>query len=205
MLNIYSVEGVNILRNMGVKRLCCGMSAVKDIDFLSKAGKIMPIKIILNLACLRNCPNLCMHYSDSQRDENFHRVVCRFIEGREYLVLKNTFTRPEDLHHYHPLNCLYKLATRGSSTRKIEQILKAYIEESYDGNLLDLLECCFSEKVPFINNKVLSEYDFFKKTMGCDMVCDSCGFCPEVFRKATEQGPRLVNPGITTSMNKNDI
>jgi collagenase-like PrtC family protease len=96
-------------------------------------------------------------------------------------LLQNTWIRPEDIHHYEPYFSVLKLATR--MTNRPLNVIKAYINGGYRGNLLDLLE---PNHTSLLNGYYLSNSrfpnDWFDKTTNCKKECESCTYCNEVLK-----------------------
>ncbi len=67
---------------------------------------------------------------------------------------------------------------------KVLRCTEAYLDESYDGNLFDLL--CSSigyygiEFRAHIDNKALGRTNFFKRTSTCNRQCQRCAYCAEL-------------------------
>lgn len=149
--------------------------------------------LLANSGCLRNCPyqtfhdNLVAHNNeikDTVNVKDFLPHLCwdRYQDKNNIKdFLKATWIRPEDVSKYEPyVDCL-KLATRNTSA--IRLIISAYTNQSFDGNLLDLTEPCFSGKfAPYIlNNKSL---DNVLLPNDCANNCNNCGKCEEIINQA---------------------
>jgi hypothetical protein len=87
-------------------------------------------------------------------------------------ILTTPFIRPEDIHHYEKLGVSeIKLTDRFNSTETLIKKTKAYLDRSYDGNLLDLLsfylltkESSFKKRKLYIpKDKVLGIIDIEKR------------------------------------------
>jgi collagenase-like PrtC family protease len=111
-------------------------------------GKTM--SLLANSGCLRACPgqafhdNLVAHEAEVRGRpaiEGFTPFACwRYLAdpAHHQAVLQATWIRPEDLGRYAGLVETVKLATRAHP--RPGQVLRAYGEGRFDGNLLDLLE-----------------------------------------------------------------
>ncbi|MCQ2402083.1 MAG: hypothetical protein MJ059_09250 [Lachnospiraceae bacterium] len=146
--------------------------------------------LLANSGCLRFCPgqtfhdNLIAHCLGASDDRvpDYNPHVCRNLyEGGKNAVevLKSTWVRPEDIYRYEGLIDVVKLATRQHSYPR--SVVSAYVNESWDGNLLELLEPGHSPAFyPYeIDNSAFPE-DFFDKTGKCLNGCTGCGYCEEV-------------------------
>lgn len=170
-VNCYTktVEQALDLKELGVDVLTLDRDINRNLDLIKeiKEKTGLKIKLLLNEGCLRNCPfrnihfNAISHYSDTNEFDK--RACTTILKKHPEKLFQIPFIRPEDLKHYRGIADYFKLGTRTMSTENILLVLKAYAEESYDGDLLFLLTGkgifeCFSE----IDNKVLGK-DFFEK------------------------------------------
>ena len=106
--------------------------------------------MLVNSSCLRNCPwqtfhdiLISHHFSNAfpEMDKLNLGTVCNRIfekESKRANFLRCSWIRPEDVHLFEP-----ELETIKLSTRKVSypfEIVEAYLEESYDGDLLRLTD-----------------------------------------------------------------
>ncbi|MCR3758491.1 U32 family peptidase [Clostridium felsineum] len=116
------------------------------------------VRIIANNICLHECPYKMSHSSSqahaSQKgsissnvhiDYNLLSCSTRKVKNPENLI-SSEWIRPEDVHYYEELcnkvgnnKLTIKLLERTKNTEFLARVVKAYIEESYDGNLLDIV------------------------------------------------------------------
>ena len=157
-----------------------------------KNGK--KLSILANSGCMKYCSgqtfhdNLVSHENENvglKGNEEFSANICKdFYKTKEnrYKLISNTWIRPEDIHLYEDYVSTVKLATRMTS-RPIN-VLKAYIEGSFVGNILDLLEPNHSAQLGggYISNKKFP-CDFAQRMSKCNDDCEKCGYCKEVFKK----------------------
>jgi len=110
------------------------------------------LQLIANLHCLYKCPFykyhsvLSAHSSQSgHRLNGFMIDYCTLKCGYMRLLnpvefIRSLWIRPEDIHYYEEIGIdSIKLVDRGMVTEAILLIINAYLNRSYDGNLLDLL------------------------------------------------------------------
>lgn len=167
----------------------------KVSDWCHENGK--KLCLLANSGCLRFCPgqtfhdNLIAHCVGAMEDRvpDYNPHVCRNLyEGGQNAVeiLKSTWVRPEDIGHYDGLIDVVKLATRQHSYPR--SVVSAYVNGSWDGNLLELLEPGHSPAFypNEFDNKAFPE-DFFDKTGECLNDCTGCGYCEDVLSKVYHQ------------------
>lgn len=158
------------------------------------------LHLLANSGCMRHCSgqifhdNLVSHEDailDTHNDETFQSALCwNYYQKQEHWVnlLQSTWIRPEDIHHYQSLFDSVKLATR--MTSRPLTVVKAYLQENYHGNLLDLLEPNHTPLLQqmYIDNKKFPE-DWFQVTSTCNENCSDCGYCQKVFQNVLTQIP----------------
>jgi hypothetical protein len=169
---------------------------VEHVENLLKWGKDndRTMRLLANSGCMRLCAgqvfhdNLCSHDEEIQSTINasdFPVSLCGDFYGKhEHFpsLLKNTWIRPEDLHHYEDLFPSVKLATRTSLNP--QRIIEAYITESFEGNLLELFEPNHALLLfPLIIKNKMFPNDWFEKTTTCKNLCHQCTYCEEVFQQ----------------------
>ena len=111
------------------------------------------LELLSNGNCLMNCmmahvhPNLMAHSSQSKHSSNGFVVDHCFLYCQKKKMqdpsnyLKSDWIRPEDIHYYEELGYShFKLVERNILTEEMVKRVKAYSEQSYDGNLLDLIQ-----------------------------------------------------------------
>ena len=100
------------------------------------------------------------------RDEgNAFSFACGDIIGRDAgQIFKSNWIRPEDMRRYEGITSFFKIVGRDMMPSKVLRCTEAYLDESYDGNLFDLL--CSSigyygiEFRAHIDNKALGRTNF---------------------------------------------
>ncbi|MCR4574341.1 MAG: hypothetical protein K5787_11305 [Lentisphaeria bacterium] len=155
------------------------------------------LHMLANSGCIYQCPhhhyheNVVAHIDEIVSQESAYKgtlAPCfRMLtdESIRHWVLRNTWIRPEDIHHYADLFDTIKLATRESS--EPEYTLLAYSEEKWNGNLLDILEPGHAnvDGMPLIMNSRFPE-DWFEHTTHCGHHCDTCNYCKNIFEKVSK-------------------
>ena len=148
--------------------------------------------MLANSGCLRNCPwqtfhdNMIAHSDAAMKTENVkgwnpHLCWTLYRDRKNFAeILKATWVRPEDMHHYEGLVDVVKLATRQHANP--DMVISAYERGSFEGNLLDLFEPGFSPAFypEFLDNTAFPT-DWFERTSACARECAGCGYCERVW------------------------
>ena len=165
-------------------------------DYVKSLGKKR--YILLNSGCLRYCSarnyhdNLVAHEREIMTRENavvFRGLCSEYFaaSGDPSLYLSHlSFIRPEDLSLYEGIADAAKLATRVNAAPS--RVLRAYAEERFAGNLLELLEPNHAGVLypRVIENRDLPE-DFGAVTSSCTHRCVDCGYCARAAERATRR------------------
>ncbi len=87
--------------------------------------------------------------------------------------IKSPWVRPEDIKYYEEIGIEhFKITERDFPTNELVKRVKAYVDRSYDGNLLDLIQghgCLVKEDIKFKKNDVSTReeiYDEIKRVRG---------------------------------------
>lgn len=165
--------------------------------------------LLANSGCLNHCPartfhdNLVAHEREIAERDNavqFHGLCADYFKrttDKSDLLSRLNFIRPEDMGLYEGLVTAAKLATRVS--RYPSQILRAYAEGHYSGNLLDLLEPSHAEQYyPLVIENSKLPPDFGERVSQCGQVCTqgACDYCAAALQQATV---RLPDPVVSES------
>ncbi|MCK4916607.1 MAG: U32 family peptidase [Candidatus Omnitrophica bacterium] len=169
--NIDSIEKAKMWDNFGVDSIVLNIDNNRSFSFLRLMKKAVKCKIVLmvNSACLYNCPLSQYHYTlvshgsqSIHKLKGFHIDYCLMFCSWYRLtdlsqIIRSGWIRPEDLEYYEGLGINnFKIVGRDLSREKIYSIVRAYSERNYQGNLLDILS-------PFAG---WSSFDF-KKFIRC--------------------------------------
>ena len=148
--------------------------------------------ILANSGCLRFCPGQIFHDNavahDAETGGDFGDIkgwnphLCWKLysdKGKVVEFLKSTWIRPEDIKRYEGLVDLAKLATRQNTHPRM--ILEAYTSGRFDGNLMNLMEPCFSSLLApkYIDNSAFPA-DWAGKISSCPGDCCTCDYCAAV-------------------------
>ncbi len=152
------------------------------------------LAILANSGCLPYCSGQAFHDNLVAHDAeaadvpavDFNPAICRHYyldEANRVRLLQSTWIRPEDIRHYEGLVDTVKLATRMHSDPA--QVIRAYAEGRFAGNLLDLLEPGHQGVLAggTLENAAFPD-DWFATTAGCQKACHrGCGYCADVLKR----------------------
>jgi collagenase-like PrtC family protease len=155
------------------------------------------LKLLINEGCLYRCPFRYAHFNFFSHAfgpeprpnvlDDYYYLKCLElrIEAPEQII-KSPWIRPEDIKLYKDITDVYKIGGRTHFADWILNCVNAYYGESYDGNLMDLLDCPKDLKDLFyIPNKSLDGI-LEKQWMNCKKVCNKCGYCKNLTKKVTQ-------------------
>ncbi|MCP4149893.1 MAG: hypothetical protein GY757_19260 [bacterium] len=188
-------------KKMGTDKIVVDESINKDFFTLKAIRDVYGenVEVIANQICDKNCIYRMFHYNmiagdvfgtSSNVGINYfeHRCVLQQLKSIDNL-LKLCWIRPEDVKHYVDIGIHYfKLQGRHTFIKGGDPVrtLKCYFEESFDGNLMDLLSM-FANLTSFkvyVDNKKLDGFlkPFMEKENFCKNNCTKCKYC-ETFAK----------------------
>lgn len=196
----------------GATTITVDTSINKNLKLLKQiaSGLGVEIKLMVNEGCLDKCPyrkfhmNYISHKSKASASEGTaFSFACGDITVRDPgQVFKSNWIRPEDLYRYEKITGFFKLVGRDMLPSKVLRCAQAYLDESYDGNLFDIL--CSSigyygiEHSAHIDNKALGKTSFFKRTSTCNRQCHTCTYCADL-------ADELIGYGWVTRENLEDL
>lgn len=193
-----------VYKNWGVDRIVVDESMNRDFTTLKQILQVFgpQVELIANCTCLKDCVYRMFHYNQIAFDSlestdetaaNYynHRCLLRRYENPVNFIKLN-WIRPEDIKYYTKIGIHYfklqgrQAVLKGDPVRTLE----CYFKESYDGDLLDLLEM-FDPHSSFrisIENKRLEGFieKFYQNGTGhhdfCRRICSECGYCESFAR-----------------------
>ncbi|HEX3044131.1 MAG TPA: U32 family peptidase, partial [Bacillota bacterium] len=188
-------------KNAGAGRIVADESLNRDFANLQRVRQAFGEKteIIINSMCYKECTYRMFHYNQTAHDSvskekpsvlTFYNHQC-MLKRAEAVdnFLKLCWVRPEDLKYYTDIGIHYfkiqgrHTAYKGDPVRAAE----AYFKQSYNGNLIDLLELFGSPYAFKINldNQKLDGYikPFFENHGFCKRFCAECGYCESFAKK----------------------
>jgi len=157
------------------------------------------IRILVNEGCLYKCPfrhahfNLFSHITTSSLNArsqplntfgDYYFDKCISIRVRDpSQIIRSPWIRPEDVKEYEAIGIEeFKISGRANTVNWILNGMQAYLSRSYEGNLLDLLDCPAELKdMFFIDNADLE--GAINQWKGCKKICEECRYCDELTSK----------------------
>ncbi|HDM36272.1 MAG TPA: U32 family peptidase [Candidatus Syntrophoarchaeum butanivorans] len=196
-------EKARFFEKLGADAIAIDPNINRDFETLEgiRASVDCDLKVLVNEGCLYQCPfryahfNLISHvHGPEPRAKplyDYYSNKCLALRVRDpELIIKSPWIRPEDLEAYEEIGIdIFKLCGRTQTAGWLKNVISAYLNRSYEGNLMDLLDAPREIKNLFyIPNKELDgALDRWKV---CKKVCKECGYCHEL----TE---RVINKAST--------
>ena len=163
------------------------------------------IELLANEGCIWHCPfklshdaHIAFSNAGAGKDRTYRLntdVGCRrhFHQAPES-ILKSPFIRPEDVRYYAESADSLKICGRTLGTRFLMTAISAYQNESFDGNLLALMDAAhWMSDVYHVNNKQLGK-GFFKRITRCTRECKTCRICHNLFENAATRKSFTIKP-----------
>ncbi len=201
---VTNAEKAAFYKRLGADRLVVDESINRDFRNLERIRRRFgeKVELIVNVVCYKNCVYRMPHYNQMSYDsvkladqtsyDYFgHRCVLQRFASIANLMKLN-WIRPEDLHYYNGIGIdRFKLQGRQAVVKGDPiRALEAYFSESYDGDLMELLDM-FDPTTHFripMDNKKLDGFiaPFVKNDHFCRNDCQSCGYCETFARKVID-------------------
>lgn len=229
------LAGIDQYTEAGAKRIVLDMEVNRDFPFLRTAcsESPVPLEVIVNPVCLSQCHfkfnHNCVAALGSQSllrggvgvpYNQYYLNWCYLRKlSRESEFLKSPWIRPEDQHLWEEVGISYfKIAGRGLPGTETLRLCRAYLAQSFSGNLLDLLGwphwLAFRDngdgtRLPelevFLDNGALEGFlDFFaEKNPACRLGCKRCGHCQAWSRKALHYNDAALRDRYIANMQRN--
>lgn len=153
-----TLQQVNLWVNWGVDEITLDHSFNRNFPLLEKLLTMykdsgVSFRLIANNLCVKDCilrlshGNFVSHSSNQGMVMDYCLANCtRTKVENPSLFISSDWIRPEDVHYYEELcektgnhNFSIKLVDRTKSNDFIKRVITAYLNESYDGNLLDIV------------------------------------------------------------------
>jgi collagenase-like PrtC family protease len=193
---VKNVEQALYMKKIWIDIITIDRDINRDLKLIKKIKEKtwLPIQVILNEWCIKNCPfrnthfNIIAHWIEDnlKNEKNWkYNLIERFsctplLSENKKLIFRIPFIRPEDLGYYNPICDYFKLVTRWLDTEKIELYLKAYTDWFYHWNLFDIIDMSIIDYqliINYVDNDKLTKLNFFQDIQKCPGDCDLCFNC----------------------------
>lgn len=168
------------------------------------------LSILVNSGCLAHCSgqtfhdNLVAHEREIDEARNvtgWSPILCQHVmrdRANWPHLLRATWIRPEDLHHYDGIIHQAKLATRLHDRPRL--VIAAYAKRQFHGNLLNLLEPSHARAFApaWIDNDAFPD-DWFAHVSACGRQCAACTWCADVLQKVLRDGREENGPHVAVA------
>lgn len=211
--DIDCVEKAVLYRKAGADVLTPHVDINRDLRLLARIKKAAqaPIKLMANEGCLFRCPfrkfhfNYISHKSRNpdmkqgvRAEDNVFSLNCIQLSKSDLSqILKSGWIRPEDASRYGEITNYFKIVGRTSSRSMLLRTVEAYMRETWDGDLLELmagnLYSVGMSHLLHLDNKTLDAVGFFEKITSCDKECSACDYCGALIGKLIQRG--VFTPG----------
>lgn len=211
------VQRALLFKKAGVDVITVDPNINRNLKLLDKikTETSLRLKLLVNEGCLYKCPfrkfhfNATSHFSREGNSSNIDDSFATFfaagagaIQDDLSQLLRSPWIRPENLREYLEITDYFKIAGRAQLNSFIIRATKAYMEEEWNGDLLDLVSGCskrFSAVYgAYMDNEKLGESKFFETVTSCDNDCKNCGYCQQLAGK-------LVKLNMFTRAKKDDV
>ena len=194
--DIDCLERAIIYARLGANVITPDVSINRNLELLEEIKKVTgtKLKLMVNEGCLYKCPFRKFHFNcisheskKSGRELVFVPYCDRVIMEDPSQILKSGWIRPEDTRKYSEITSFFKIVGRALPTSKVVRAIKAYLEESWDGDLIDIISSSLGRFAlnhgTYLDNKTLEEFKFFEKVTSCGQKCNQCSYCDELAKK----------------------
>jgi len=177
----------------------------KTVQGIRQAYPQTGIELMANEGCLLHCPFKLTHDAQISLSntglvqEQTHRLSRTLgchdtFFHHPHLFLRAPFIRPEDITAYAGLADTIKISGRTLGQNFLRKVIDAYIQRSFDGNLLELMDATrFLSDLYYIDNKKLDP-DFLNTLANCDKFCKTCGICQDLFVQTARKKTITLKP-----------
>jgi collagenase-like PrtC family protease len=195
--DIDCVQRAVIFKEAGADIITPDVNINRNLEVLEEIKRTTDaeIKLMVNEGCLFKCPFRKLHFNyvshvshESGNEEGHFLPHCHeVIDNDLSQILKSGWIRPEDTSKYHEITHYFKIVGRALPKSKAVRAIRAYLEESWDGDLLDIVCSSLGSYAiahgTYLDNKTLGEYGFFERVASCGQNCSQCSYCKQVADK----------------------
>jgi collagenase-like PrtC family protease len=204
LCQIVNPNRAQAFKRLGVSAIVLDESINRDFDKLTRIRSSFgdQTEIIINVICHKNCILEMFHHNQVSHDLGAksnnpsatyysHRCMMQRTEHASN-IMKLAWVRPEDLKYYDDTGInLFKLQGRQAVLKgDMPRTVEAYMQESFEGNLVELLDCFYTTNsfVAYVDNKKMDGFikPFVNDPNFCKNDCQNCNYCDNFARKHTD-------------------
>jgi len=226
---ITNIRKVEEYLKMGVNTIIMDEDSNRNFSLLEASSKLakkynVDIEVITNNTCLWGCPYKLTHdqvtsylsAKDGVKNVWFeYPVLFCATEVRNDFgnLIRMRWIRPEDLRYYEEIGIdRFKIAGRNKRTDWLVNVVKAYSERKYEGNLIDILSYVQGRATTSALRKInaSSEYEtlmkvyidntafpsnwlsYFKYNRCEERSCEECRYCDVIAEKVVKIDGKLL-------------
>ncbi|MCJ7769349.1 MAG: U32 family peptidase, partial [Dehalococcoidales bacterium] len=167
---LYARAGANVITpDVNINRNLKLLKEIKDVANVE-------LRLMVNEGCMYKCPFRRFHFNyvshrsieqgTSKMDGVFFANCQQVIRKDHSQILKSCWIRPEDTRKYSEITNYFKIVGRARPKSFVIRSIKAYLKESWDGDLLDILSSSLNlftlQEFAHLDNKSLEGYKFFE-------------------------------------------
>ena len=206
--DIDCVSKAVIFRKAGADVITPDVNINRNLKLLQRIKEVTgaQIKLMVNEGCLFQCAFRKFHFnyishksrkpempSGIKAEDNVFSLNCIQVSKSDpSQILKSGWIRPEDARKYSSVTGYFKLVGRTSSHSMVLRTVNAYMQESWEGDLLELmagnLYSVGMSHLLHLDNKSLDEFHFVDQVLSCDKECSTCKYCEELVKKLLQRG-----------------
>jgi len=204
--DIDCVQKAVIFKKAGADVITPDVDINRDLNLLKRIKEKTgaEIKLMVNEGCLFKCAFRKFHFNyishksrkpekGMRAEDNVFSLNCiQLSKSDPSQILKSGWIRPEDMRQYSEITGYFKLVGRTSSKTMILRCVEAYMNENWNGDLLELmagnLYSIGMSQLMHLDNKTLDQIGFFDKVASCSKECSECDYCSAVVAKLIKRG-----------------
>jgi collagenase-like PrtC family protease len=202
--HVESSQRAEFFEDLGADSITVDTNINRNFDVLRSIGSAVDctLRVIVNEGCLYKCPfrhahfNLFSHVTSSHAtllnpqaqplntfgDYYFDKCISIRVRDPSHII-RSPWIRPEDIGEYEAIGINnFKIAGRANAVNWIIKCMKAYSQGSFEGNLLELIDCPSELSYLFhVDNKLLN--GCINQWKNCTKICYTCNYCDDLAHK----------------------
>jgi len=189
--DIDCVQRAELFVKAGANVIIPDVNINRNLKLLEEIKKFtnVELRLLVNEGCLYKCPYRKFHFNEIshnslilQPESGVFFSNCHHVIRQDHSqILKSGWIRPEDTQKYSKITNQFKISGRTRPKNTVITTVEAYLEQSYGGNLLEILDSSINlfgiKSSAQLDNKSLEKYGFFDKVTACGMNCHECDHC----------------------------